>query len=109
MTQPIIACTLVDAAFVARKEAIRASLLDYLQESRELEDGYAFRFDANAVRAAQLFDFIEAERECCPFFTFELIFEPENGPVWLRLRGSDEIKRFIEVEFMSLVAHNPAS
>ena len=105
MTQPIIACTLVDAAFVARKEAIRTSLLDYLQESRELADRYAFRFDADTVRAAQLLDFIEAERTCCPFFTFELIFEPEGGPVWLRLRGSEEIKRFIELEFVPLVEH----
>ena len=109
MSQEMIACKLVDAAFIARKEAIRATLLAHVQEVNELEDGYAFGFSDGSITGAKLLEFIEAERECCPFFTFELIFEPENGPVWLRLRGSDEIKRFIEVEFMSLVAHNPAS
>ncbi len=40
-------------------------------------------------------EFITAERECCPFFRFELIVEPDDGPVWLRLRGSDEVKAFV--------------
>ena len=98
MSQEIIACKLVDAAFIARKETIRTTLLAHVQEVKELEDGYAFGFSEGSISGAQLLEFIEAERECCSFFTFELIFEPENGPVWLRLRGSDEIKRFIEVE-----------
>ena len=104
MSQEMIACKLVDAAFIARKEAIRTTLLAHVQEVKELEDGYAFGFGEGSIAGAQLLEFIDAERECCPFFTFELIFEPHNGPRWLRLRGSAEIKIFIAAEFGDLVA-----
>ena len=104
MSREVIACKLVDAAFIARKEAIRTTLLAHVQEVNELEDGYAFKFDASSITGTQLLEFIEAERECCPFFTFELIFEPHDGPRWLRLRGSAEIKTFIAAEFSDLVA-----
>src|SRR6478609_11785675 len=104
MSQEMIACKLVDAAFIARKEAIRATVLAHVQEVNELEDGYAFGFSDVSITGAKLLEFIEAERECCPFFTFELIFEPHDGPRWLRLRGSAEIKTFIAAEFDDLVA-----
>ena len=103
MSQEVIACKLVDAAFIARKEAIRTTLLAHVQEVQELEDGYAFGFGDGSITGAQLLEFIEAERECCPFFTFELIFEPHSGPRWLQLRGSPEIKTFIAAEFGDLV------
>jgi hypothetical protein len=34
---------------------------------------------------------------CCPFFTFELTFEPDSGPIWLRVRGQEGVKEFISV------------
>jgi len=37
-----------------------------------------------------------AERDCCPFFTFELAFAPDHGPVWLRLRGPEGAKAVVE-------------
>jgi hypothetical protein len=104
VSQEIISCKLVDAAFIARKEAIRTTLLAHVQEVKELEDGYAFGFSDGSITGAQLLEFIESERECCPFFTFELIFEPHDGPRWLRLRGSAEIKTFIAAEFGDLIA-----
>lgn len=41
---------------------------------------------------------IAAERQCCPLFTFEIVFEPNDGPLWLRLRGSAEVKSFIAAQ-----------
>ncbi len=40
-------------------------------------------------------DLIHAERQCCSFLTFELLFEPDHGPIWLRVRGSEEVKSFL--------------
>ena len=104
MSQEIITCKLVDAAFIARKETIRTTLLAHVQEVKELEDGYAFGFSEGSITGTQILEFIEAERECCSFFTFELIFEPYEGLRWLRMRGSAEIKAFITAEFGELVA-----
>jgi hypothetical protein len=45
--------------------------------------------------------FIAEERACCPFFTFELQYEPNLGPIWLRLRGSADIKALLRDEWLT--------
>ena len=65
------------------------------EELRELPDGYEFRFPGTTGWVMQLAEFIRDERTCCAFLTFELIFESNQGPTWLRLRGGDLVKEFI--------------
>lgn len=71
-------------------------------EMLELADGYAFRFDNSAQWASRILEFIETERVCCQFFRFEMVFEPQLGPLWLYLRGSEAAKEFIRVSFAGL-------
>lgn len=66
------------------------------QETQALPDGYSFRFPAEEYPA--LAAYVANERLCCPFFTFELEVTPHQGPVWLRLRGSETIKAFLAAE-----------
>jgi hypothetical protein len=66
-----------------------------------LPDGYAFRFPAEAAWLTHLAVFIAEERHCCPFFTFELVCEPAEGPIWLRLRGREGVKAFIAEQFLA--------
>jgi hypothetical protein len=46
-------------------------------------------------------EFIAVERKCCPFFAFELVFEPQEGPMWLRLKGPEGVKSFIKQNFVA--------
>ena len=89
--------TPIACALSAGDRADRDGQIDQLfaqsTETRELADGYAFRFPED--RAVHLLEVVERERRCCQFFTFELIFEPNAGPIWLRVRGSEQIKAFI--------------
>ncbi len=64
--------------------------------TRKLDDGYELSFPGTQVWAGKLFDFVSAERQCCPFFLFELTFEPQDGPVRLALRGGEEVKEFLD-------------
>ena len=57
----------------------------------ELKDGYEFSFPGSEVWAVRLTEFVVFERACCPFFAFELVFEPDGGPIWLRVRGPEGI------------------
>ena len=68
-------------------------------ETKELADGYAFRLDPESVSLAELADWEVNERKCCPFFDFEIEVERDSGPLWLKLRGSEGVKRFIRSEF----------
>jgi hypothetical protein len=67
-----------------------------IQETRELPDGYAYRFDGSQY--SLLADFIASERRCCPFFAFKLDLSPFAGPVWLHLTAQGDVKPFIREE-----------
>ncbi|MEA2526806.1 MAG: hypothetical protein QOF73_4033 [Thermomicrobiales bacterium] len=84
-----------DAEMAARGEVLARELFPGVEAVEELANGYAYRFPGDESRATNVLDFVAAERRCCPFFTFELIFLPHGGPIWLRLRGSEAIKAFV--------------
>jgi len=93
-----LACTLHGREFAERKDAIARELFAHATEVKELADGYAYKFEGFDSWAERILAFIAVEKECCPFFTFELALEPNDGPVWLRLRGSADIKAFVTAE-----------
>ena len=67
----------------------------------ELEDGYGFAFPGDAGWATRLVEFVVAERSCCPFFRFELDFQPGGGEILLRVRGPEGAKQFISEAFLA--------
>jgi hypothetical protein len=73
-----------------------------VQETRELPDGYAFRFDG--VHYQLVADFIANERLCCPFLTFGLTVAAQRGPVWLQLTAKGDVKPFLQEELRPFVA-----
>ena len=90
-----IACLLPEDGQQQRAEEIGPNLLAFTEEVRELSDGYEYRFPGDIEWAEKLIEFIREERACCPFFTFEIRFEPASGPIWLALRGPEGTKEFI--------------
>jgi hypothetical protein len=68
-------------------------------EVRELPDGYAFRILRAKLSLAELAEFVSFESRCCPFFAFAMELEHNNGPLWLKLLGSEGVKPFIRAEF----------
>lgn len=65
-----------------------------VQKVQELADGYAFQFPNEDGMFMALANFVEHERQCCPFFHFVLEAEPAGGPFWLRMTGGEEIKEY---------------
>lgn len=96
--EPSLACTLLGRELAERKEAISRDLFAHADRVEELPDGFGYRFPSADPWAANALDVIAVERRCCPFFTFELVFEPNDGPLWLRLRGSEAIKDVVRSE-----------
>jgi hypothetical protein len=89
-------CTLGAREQLQRREELLSGLFTGIQRVEELADGFAICFPGDRQWAERLLEFVAFERECCPFMTFELAFEPEQGPIWLRLRGPDGVKKFIQ-------------
>ena len=90
-----IACNLTDSDFQERRVGVLTTVKGGVVETRELEDGYAYRFPSDASWLATLANLITVERECCPFLRFNLRLEPAEGPIWLELTGPPGTKDFL--------------
>ena len=98
-----LACQLTAAEMAYRRQLIIENLVPYIEERQETEAGYAFKFSPQDEVACELLAFILLERQCCPFFQFELVFTPDNSAIWLYLQGADGAKQFIEDKLAVLV------
>ncbi len=99
--KPLFACNMLalDAEQRRRHIVVTKELRAVMEEIRPLPDGYGFRLPSRQDTILLSAEFIARERLCCPFFAFELAVEPEDGPLWLRLRGPEGVKDFISAEF----------
>jgi hypothetical protein len=90
-----IACSLTETELEEREENVLAKVGQTVQEVRELEDGYAYRFPSDDESMAQVFRLVQLERQCCAFLQFRVTVEPGHGPVWLELTGPEGTKAFL--------------
>lgn len=99
--KPRFYCNMLALDKEARKRhgEVMKQLRTATKEVRGLSDGYGFRFASDIDTMMLVSEFVARERLCCPFFTFEMVVEPEAGPLWLRLKGEEGVKEFIKVEF----------
>jgi hypothetical protein len=82
-----------------RYQVLRERLERAIEETKELETGYAFRWRSEAVSLVDLAEWVDKERKCCPFFDFEIALARERGPVWLKITGREGVKTFLRMEF----------
>lgn len=96
---PPLAC--VPGAIPAAERAAHFALAAHLfreaaRERRALSNGYAYRFEADALE--QVARFAANERKCCPFLAFTIELAPDGGPLWLRLSGPEGTREFLDAE-----------
>jgi len=90
-----IACCLTSAALREREATLLAQFKSAVIETEELQEGYAFRLPGDGEWIGLIAELIAAERECCPFLTFELVAQPNMGPVIVRVTGPAGGKEFV--------------
>src|SRR5215510_1161646 len=85
--QPVIACNL-DALSTTERERRAALARAVVQQARsvqELTDGYALELPSTPSLAHESLEWLLLEHE----------LEPEEGSLWLRLRGGPGVKEFL--------------
>ena len=87
-----IVCTLSPDQLAQRREHVIKELFQKTLERRELQDGFEFVFPSSEAVLAEVVEFVAFERKCCRFLSFEVAFEPEEGPIHLRLLGCHAAK-----------------
>ena len=91
-----ITCKLTAPELQTRKVTVIAQLRALVIESKELPDGYSYKFDATDQNLDSLNEFIKTERMCCDFFIFQLTIR-ENF-VFLSITGPADAKAFLKEE-----------
>jgi len=93
-----VACKLTSVELQKRKQQVLASLKSKVKQKTELSNGYIYRFDGSDTLLVELINFIQTERACCNFFTFQLLIEDAESPVFLTISGPEGAKEFINTE-----------
>lgn len=92
----LIACCLTSAELRERAATLLAQLSSAALATEELRDGYAFHLPGDGKWISIIAKTIVAERECCPFLTFEFVAQPSMGPIFVRVTGPAGTKNFPE-------------
>ena len=90
-----IACGLTSAELREREATLLAQFRSAVIGIEELRDGFAFRVPGDGKWIGLIAELIVAERECCPFLTFEVAALPNMGPVLVRVIGPAGTKEFL--------------
>jgi hypothetical protein len=99
-----ITCCLTGAELRERQATLLAQFRSAVIETEELPDGYAFRVPGDGEWIAVIAEMIVAERECCPFLTFEFAAQPSKGPVIVRVTGPAGTKNFLKTVWVKAEA-----
>ena len=97
-TSTKISCKLTNPELEKRKETVIASLKNQVKETKEISNGYAFKFAGTDKTIDELIEFTKTERECCDFFPFNISISGNKNEIWFSLTGPKEAKQFISGE-----------
>ncbi len=96
-----LVCNLpIDAQAVRRVDVF--AVLALALNARSLADGVEFSFPNTDDVASSIFDLVIAERNCCPQFDYEILFEPDHGPLHLRVKACAELVKPLKTLYIGL-------
>ena len=93
-----LTCKLTTPEFRERKATVIASLKKQILATRELKNGFAYKFAGSDLMVDELATFVKTERECCVFFIFNLSIRGDKSEAWLEITGPKGAKDFIKTE-----------
>lgn len=99
-----IACSLTSTELRHREAKLLAQFRSAVVATEELQEGYAFRLPGDGKWIGLIAELIVAERECCPFLSFEVTALPNMGPIIVRVIGPAETKNFLRTVLCKAVS-----
>jgi len=95
-----IACSLQGEELRRRETILLSEFKSSVTAVEERPDGYAFRIPGEKRWLELAATLIIAERECCPFLTFQLTAEPNMGALTICVTGPEGSKQFLKALFV---------
>ena len=93
-----LACKLTDRNQIDRMNELHQTLFKKVDKTIEHKTSYDLLFQQpDDSLIAQLVEFIKFERQCCPWLNFQLTYQPNEGPVLLKMGNSVETKEMVKL------------
>ena len=90
-----VVCTLTPETLKTRREGLLASLVARASEHQGLPDGHRLRCAVAEDLLGVIARRVDAERQCCRFLRFQIMVEPDGGPIRLDLTGPPGTREFV--------------
>ena len=91
-----LSCSLTSADLQERREVLKSEIFPKMIKKHELTNGYVYYFDDEKGFSEKIMELIQKEKECCPFFKFDLSILPFGKGIALQISGSEAVKGFLE-------------
>ena len=91
-----VSCSLTGAEFTDRVEKLKQEIFSKLKSREETADGYIYYFEDEGNMAESILEMMVLEKQCCPFFKFDLSILPFRQGIALQLSGSPAVKDFLQ-------------
>jgi|GEM_PF-3827728 len=95
--KPLEGCSLNYTEQDERLKDIRKKIFSKSINNKELKNGIELTFQEPMEFNDTLIEFIKFERGCCKDISFDLHFEPQDGPIVLTMSGSSDIKKMVGI------------
>lgn len=89
-----LVCLLSTKEQAERKSGLQADVFSQMKDVEELENGYKVTFPYDEAFIIRLTDYVVAENNCCPFFSFQLNLHGKED-IALSITGPAEAKEIL--------------
>lgn len=90
-----LSCSLTSEELRDRIAMLRNEVFPKITKKEELKEGYIYYFEDEDDLAIKILEFIGKEKQCCPFFKFDLSILPFKKGIALQISGSKGVKAFL--------------
>lgn len=92
----IIQCSMIGEDLQARKEELKVEVFSKLRSKEKTANSYTYYFDNDDELLKNVIEHLLIEKECCPFFKFDLSILPFDRGFAFQLSGSEAAMEMIE-------------
>src|SRR5215213_2646544 len=98
-----LVCNLPGDSQAARSVDV-SEVLASAMSAKSLADGVELSFPNTDDTASSIFNLVLAERNCCPQFQYEIVFEPNHSALQLRVKATGELVQPLKNLYLALAA-----
>ena len=93
-----LACKLTDRDQIQRMNELHQTIFKKVDKAVERTTSYELIFQKpDSLLSDELIEFIKFERLCCPWLMFQVTYQPEDGPISLKMGNSAETKEMVKL------------